>query len=65
MNPVRMQFVREKVLEITREENGEDAIKGNNPLQDLDILDVGCGGGLLSEVRRSYSPLSPCPQIIL
>ncbi|KIM90456.1 hypothetical protein PILCRDRAFT_812207 [Piloderma croceum F 1598] len=49
MNPVRMQFVREKVLEITREEHGEEAVKGGNPLQGLDILDVGCGGGLLSE----------------
>jgi len=44
-----MQFVREKVLEITREEKGEDVIKGSNPLQGLDVLDVGCGGGLLSE----------------
>jgi len=49
MNPLRMQFVREKVIEITREENGEDAIQGSNPLYGLDILDVGCGGGLLSE----------------
>jgi 2-polyprenyl-6-hydroxyphenyl methylase/3-demethylubiquinone-9 3-methyltransferase len=54
MNPVRMQFVREKVLEITREEAGEEAVKGSNPLQGLDILDVGCGGGLLSEVRGLY-----------
>jgi polyprenyldihydroxybenzoate methyltransferase/3-demethylubiquinol 3-O-methyltransferase len=57
MNPLRMQFVREKVLEITREEKGEDVIKGSNPLQGLDVLDVGCGGGLLSEVTTSYSPL--------
>jgi hypothetical protein len=54
MNPVRMQFVREKVLEIVREENGEDANMGSNTLRGLDILDVGCGGGLLSEVRGRY-----------
>ena len=51
MNPVRIQFVREKVLEITREENGEAA---TNPLRGLDILDVGCGGGLLSEVSVTF-----------
>lgn len=51
MNPVRMQFVREKVLEITREDHGEDYIKESNVLEGLDVLDVGCGGGLLSEVN--------------
>jgi polyprenyldihydroxybenzoate methyltransferase / 3-demethylubiquinol 3-O-methyltransferase len=67
MNPVRMQFVREKVLEITREEHGEEAVKGGNPLEGLDILDVGCGGGLLSEVRRLYCniPSSTCVQSAL
>ena len=64
MNPLRMQFVREKVLEITREEIGEDAISGSNPLHGLDILDVGCGGGLLSEVRSPHSPPTSCSGIV-
>ncbi|KAI0629141.1 ubiquinone biosynthesis O-methyltransferase [Trametes polyzona] len=48
MNPVRMQFIRNKVLEIQRE---EDESKANElqPLSGLDVLDVGCGGGLLCE----------------
>ena len=36
MNPHRMRFIREKLL--------PDACVG------LDVLDVGCGGGILSEV---------------
>ncbi|KAF5350197.1 hypothetical protein D9758_007822 [Tetrapyrgos nigripes] len=49
MNPVRMQFIREKILEIARDEQPD--LSGNNPdiLNGLDVLDVGCGGGLLSE----------------
>ncbi|ESK96497.1 3-demethylubiquinone-9 3-methyltransferase [Moniliophthora roreri MCA 2997] len=50
MNPVRMQFIREKFVEITRDES-QNAINHSKPniLQGLDVLDVGCGGGLLSE----------------
>ncbi|KAF9441576.1 ubiquinone biosynthesis O-methyltransferase [Macrolepiota fuliginosa MF-IS2] len=47
MNPVRMTFVRQKLLEAARDD-GTDP----NPAQvlaNLDVLDVGCGGGLLSE----------------
>ncbi|EPQ56347.1 ubiquinone biosynthesis O-methyltransferase [Gloeophyllum trabeum ATCC 11539] len=61
MNPIRMQFIREKILEITREEQGEDvaARMENGPglLKGLDVLDVGCGGGLLSE---SLARLGAC-----
>jgi len=55
MNPVRMQFIREKLLEIAREEQGEDDVnsKNGNILRGLDVLDVGCGGGLLSEVHAT------------
>jgi len=49
MNPVRMQFIREKLLETARDERDEDLIPSFNALQGLDVLDVGCGGGLLSE----------------
>ncbi|KAG5636910.1 hypothetical protein H0H81_006445 [Sphagnurus paluster] len=49
MNPVRVQFIREKLLEVAREEHeGEDALSSKG-LHGLDVLDVGCGGGLLSE----------------
>ena len=49
MNPVRMQFIRQKICD-----EAETSLKG------LDVLDVGCGGGLLSEVNRiqNYSILS-------
>ncbi|KAH8093289.1 ubiquinone biosynthesis O-methyltransferase [Cristinia sonorae] len=48
MNPVRMQFIKEKLLEIRREETDDDVEEGT-VLRGLDVLDVGCGGGLLSE----------------
>ncbi len=44
MNPVRMQFIRQKLCD-----ENETALKG------LDVLDVGCGGGLLSEVTANIS----------
>ena len=51
MNPVRVQFIRQKHLEISRERDGEH-VSPSEVLRGLDVLDVGCGGGLLSEVRR-------------
>lgn len=56
MNPTRVQYIREKLIEVTREEQGEqvgDSMeRRRDALRGLDILDVGCGGGLLSEVSR-------------
>ncbi|KAI0766599.1 S-adenosyl-L-methionine-dependent methyltransferase [Trametes elegans] len=48
MNPVRMQFIRDKVVEIQREED-EANVNEFQPLSGLDVVDVGCGGGLLCE----------------
>ncbi|TFY68223.1 hypothetical protein EVJ58_g1126 [Rhodofomes roseus] len=48
MNPVRIQFIREKLLEMRRED-GEDAASADDVLKGLNVLDVGCGGGLLCE----------------
>ncbi|KAK0501313.1 S-adenosyl-L-methionine-dependent methyltransferase [Armillaria luteobubalina] len=46
MNPVRVQFIRQKLLETARD---EDETASQNVLKGLQVLDVGCGGGLLSE----------------
>ncbi|KAL6298984.1 S-adenosyl-L-methionine-dependent methyltransferase [Sparassis latifolia] len=48
MNPVRMQFIREKLVEMSHEDDIELS-DATNILNGLDVLDVGCGGGLLSE----------------
>ncbi len=44
LNPVRIQFIRDHVCQ----HFGLDA-KADLPFKGLDVLDVGCGGGLLSE----------------
>jgi polyprenyldihydroxybenzoate methyltransferase/3-demethylubiquinol 3-O-methyltransferase len=57
MNPVRMEFVRGKILNGREDDDGwsfakrHDAKKdyGQSWLEGMDVLDVGCGGGLLSE----------------
>ncbi|KAJ2918615.1 hypothetical protein MD484_g1801, partial [Candolleomyces efflorescens] len=48
MNPVRVQFIQEKLAEIARDEAPNDVQPGT-VLKGLDVLDIGCGGGLLSE----------------
>jgi len=53
MNPVRMEFIKQKLLEVRLEEQCSPIPPSVTPLEGLDILDVGCGGGLLSEVRIS------------
>jgi len=52
MNPVRMRFIKEKIMEMAREEE-TPGDEGHSPLKGLNVLDVGCGGGLLSEVLCS------------
>jgi len=80
MNPHRVRFIREKVLEVQRDEqpySGLGAATATSPLESsrvlegMDVLDVGCGGGILSEVRlfprfppptsRTKSPLHSSP----
>jgi hypothetical protein len=67
MNPHRMRFIREKLLEVLQTQpNATTTATANtissDPTQSLelphvmegmDVLDVGCGGGILSEVRSS------------
>jgi len=52
MNPVRVGFIRERVVRIRQDEEGEEGSEGaiGLGLEGMDALDVGCGGGLLSEV---------------
>ena len=43
-NPIRIEYILDEIskfYELDREKN--------NPLENLDILDIGCGGGLISE----------------
>lgn len=64
MNPHRMRFIREKVLEVRREEQPDVAVaapslKPSCMLEGMDVLDVGCGGGILSEVPFvAFGPLT-------
>ena len=51
MNPVRMEFIKQKLQEVQLEGGTSSASFCATPLEGLDALDVGCGGGLLSEVR--------------
>lgn len=44
MNPVRLGFIREQAIAQFRLDE-----KSVTPLKGLDVVDVGCGGGLLSE----------------
>ena len=43
-NPIRIQYITEKIKQEFNLEN-----QNNNFLKDLKILDIGCGGGLISE----------------
>ncbi len=42
-NPIRIKYIRDNIIE-----NFKLKTK-NNPLEKIDIIDIGCGGGLLSE----------------
>ena len=65
MNPVRMEFIKQKLQEIQMGE-GTLTCLGTTPLEGLNVLDVGCGGGLLSEVRNPFpTSLGRIPSIFL
>ena len=43
-NPIRIKYIKESVIENFKLQNNEKL-----PLKGIDLLDIGCGGGLLSE----------------
>ncbi|KAG8752742.1 Hexaprenyldihydroxybenzoate methyltransferase, mitochondrial [Serendipita sp. 396] len=45
MNPVRVEFIRDRVLRVRHDEEDPQAVD----FVGLNALDIGCGGGLLSE----------------
>ena len=42
-NPIRISYIKENIIETFKLENKKE------PLKNIKILDIGCGGGLLSE----------------
>ena len=42
-NPIRISYIKEKIISSFKLENSD------KPLQKIRLLDIGCGGGLLSE----------------
>ena len=42
-NPIRISYIKQNIIETFRLENEKE------PLKNIKILDIGCGGGLLSE----------------
>ena len=61
MNPHRIRFIREKVLEVLQAQPPTATLPFIPPspdsprvLEGMDVLDVGCGGGILSEVRHFF-----------
>ena len=42
-NPIRIQYIKDNIIEHFNIKNK------NNPFKNIDILDIGCGGGLLCE----------------
>lgn len=55
MNPIRMDFIRDKLRETQLDELPSECVP-LQPLEGLQALDVGCGGGLLSEVSIGAIP---------
>jgi len=49
MNPIRVQYIVDKLREVEDDEDKLGTHTGGKILKGMDVLDIGCGGGLLSE----------------
>jgi len=63
INPVRMKFIRQKFVEAAHDHGIE--LDPTRVFKDFDILDLGCGGGLLSEARIPCPPLHLNPTSVI
>ena len=65
MNPLRINYIREKLSKELNRYHKYDAI---NQIRDLKVLDVGCGGGLASEalsrLGAHVTAIDPSPENI-
>ncbi|KAG1473131.1 hypothetical protein G6F56_001130 [Rhizopus delemar] len=55
LNTPRVSYVRDQLVG-----SGSEASKGGKPFEGKRMLDIGCGGGLFSEVRYSNKWLYSC-----
>lgn len=67
MNPARVGFIRDRIRESVLEDDAsadsESDLSRRNFLSGLTALDIGCGGGLLSEVGLGLPTASESPNV--
>ena len=49
LNPIRIGFIRDEIVRHFQSQSSPRDITRANPLSNLSLLDIGCGGGLLCE----------------
>ena len=52
MNELRVPLIQEMCY---KQRNDSGRLEGSKPLRNFNILDVGCGGGILAEVKSHCS----------
>src|SRR5581483_3149687 len=50
MNPLRVSYIREQLEKNNYKEVDDDSLTSLYPFRGLRMLDIGCGGGVLTEV---------------
>ncbi len=67
-NPVRINYLRRLIARRRARLEGRATVPPGRPLEGLDILDIGCGGGLLSEalsrLGAKMTAIDPAPASI-